>query len=98
MRSSLRHGNGIIGCGKARAQKTSGLPIGLPSGNTDTEDRTSPKDKCGAVLPSLSSQSQSHFLPQAEKFVLDAPYRTLAGRRPYKLGVFLAPETGEGTI
>ena len=48
--------------------------------------------------PKLPSQSQTHFLPQAEKFVLYSPYRTLAGRRPYKLGVFLAAETGKGTV
>jgi len=48
-----------------------------------------------AQLPRLSSQSKTHFLPQAEKFVLYPPYRTLAGRRPYELRVFLAPETGE---
>jgi hypothetical protein len=81
------HGHGMAVCNE-----------GVTSSAGQAAPALSTRDNYGAVVLSLTSQSQSHFLPQAEKFVLDPPYRALAGRRPYKLGVLLAPETGECTV
>lgn len=42
--------------------------------------------------------SQPDFLPQTQKFVSYPLHRALPGRRPDKLRVFLARETGKGTF
>jgi hypothetical protein len=46
----------------------------------------------------LTEASIPHLLSQPEEFVLYPSQCALAGRRPDKLGVFFAPETGERTI
>ena len=46
----------------------------------------------------LPEASIPHLLPQPQEFVLYPSHRAPAGRRPDKLGVFLALETSESTV
>jgi hypothetical protein len=46
----------------------------------------------------LAEASIPHLLSQSEEFVLYPSHCALAGRRPDKLGVFLALETSESTV
>ncbi len=53
-------------------------------------DRISP-----ASCANRGASSPPELVSPSEEFVLYTPHRALAGYRPYKLRVFLAPETRE---